>query len=132
MRIFCLILEISFTSRILGIGYAWVRKHRFSTIMFIFMDKKLTQTNLVRELFTNQVSCFTILKQSVNYVSKAAAVGDTKHSKFAEDEPPLFPHIYGGINPDAVVKKLNVIRSLDGSFDAIDGLVSAIGSATIS
>jgi uncharacterized protein (DUF952 family) len=64
-------------------------------------------------------------------ISSAAAVGDAKHIKFAEDEP-LFPHVYGGINCESVINKLNIIRSLDGSFDSIDGLVSAMETATIS
>lgn len=54
----------------------------------------------------------------------AAPVGDVASMKPAADEP-LFPHIYGGINADSVVEQFNIIRSLDGTFHSIEGLVEA-------
>ena len=47
-----------------------------------------------------------------------------------EDEP-LFPHIYGGINAHSVVEVLRVVRSEDGTFRSIDSLVDAMGAVTL-
>lgn len=39
-----------------------------------------------------------------------------------DSKPPVFPHIYGPINPEAVVGELAVTRSEDGKFLSIEGL----------
>mmetsp|Transcript_11592 Transcript_11592/g.17617 ORF Transcript_11592/g.17617 Transcript_11592/m.17617 type:complete len:145 (+) Transcript_11592:25-459(+) len=64
------------------------------------------------------------LKSRVVY-EPAAAVGSTQHKRLGDEksDEPLFPHIYGGINADAVSRTYNIIRGIDGAFHAIDGLV---------
>jgi len=41
-----------------------------------------------------------------------------------EGEKPLFPHIYGGIPRESIMKTFNIRRGEDGSFLEIEGLVS--------
>jgi uncharacterized protein (DUF952 family) len=60
----------------------------------------------------------------------AAPVGNIASAKYDENEP-LFPHIYGGINAESVVEQFNIIRSLDGSFDSIDNLVDSMGAVAL-
>ena len=55
----------------------------------------------------------------------AAPVGNIAPMKHDANEP-LFPHIYGSLNTDAVVDEFNIIRSLDGTFDSIDQLVDSM------
>jgi uncharacterized protein (DUF952 family) len=53
----------------------------------------------------------------------AAPVGQKEPAAFGtRDEQPLFPHLYGTIDVDAVVAELNVVRDGSGTFTAIDGL----------
>lgn len=40
-------------------------------------------------------------------------------------EAPLFPHLYGSIDPSAVLQELPMQRGPDGSFLAIQGLPAA-------
>lgn len=49
---------------------------------------------------------------------RAAAVGDTK-AEFNGSDAVLFPHIFGGIHPSAVVDTLPVLRAPSGEFLAI-------------
>lgn len=50
-----------------------------------------------------------------------APVGD-KQPDFEGSEDELFPHIHGGIHPDAVLSKHAVQRSADGAFLSIEGV----------
>jgi uncharacterized protein (DUF952 family) len=48
-----------------------------------------------------------------------------------DEDDPLFPHIYGGINAHSVVEVLRIVRSEDGTFRSIDSLVDAMGAVTL-
>lgn len=60
----------------------------------------------------------------------AAPVGSTASHTTSSDK--LFPHIYGGINADAVSISYPIIRSLDGSFHSIHGLVEGLANISLS
>ena len=55
----------------------------------------------------------------------AAAVGNTPPgnlTKGKQGEEPLFPHLYGTIDFDAVVEELPVARNADGTFVSVEGV----------
>ncbi len=53
-----------------------------------------------------------------------APVGD-KQPDFEGADDELFPHIHGGIHPDAVLEVHTVIRDADGTFMSITGVTSS-------
>jgi len=52
----------------------------------------------------------------------AAPVGETAAMGAGDAKPPLFPHLYGAIDRDAVVAELDVRRANDGTFLEVCGL----------
>ncbi len=54
---------------------------------------------------------------------EAAPVGNIATMKPPDKNTPLFPHIYGSIPLKAVVKTHDIVRSEDGSFLSITGVV---------
>ena len=52
-----------------------------------------------------------------------APVGD-KQPDFDGADDELFPHIHGGIHPDAVLEVHRVMRDADGTFLSIEGVTT--------
>lgn len=65
----------------------------------------------------------TILPVQVRY-EPAAAVGATQPER-ADQEQPLFPHLYGGIDLEAIIREHTVKRDSSGHFLAIEGICKA-------